>query len=272
MKDANYTVVKYVPDPARNEALNIGIVLWSNNRFALRIADAAVARVIRENPRLERDALLHLKSYLTSLLEQAEPPFTAVGFLKTLETRSTFPVVFSEPRTAAVTGDRLDELEVALDRLVSRVVHPKRRGGGAPGLRAVSTLERELRPFLQAEAISRKHTINAGRTGVARSIDFYANSGSNVALDILNLSLVRADDIRLRADAEAYKVWDLLGSGDLVREYHVYCDFSSDAALAETNKNATRIIEAAGGQVTDDLDAARDVLEEAATRSTQLFR
>ena len=100
-------------------------------------------------------------------------------------------------------------------------------------------------------------------------MDFYANSRANVALDVVNLALVRADEIRLRADAEAFKIWDLLADGDL-NEYLVYCEFPPDDKPEGLKQNATKIMESTGGRVTRDLDEAIEVLASAA-RDSQLF-
>lgn len=269
MKHAHYSIVRYVADPARNEPVNVGVVLWSNNRFALRVDDLAVARVIRDNPRLERDALLYLAPYLFDRLAKATPPFTAEGFLGVIATESGFPIGFTEPRVAAVRGDSKAELDEAVDRLIGRVVRPRRRPGGG-GLRSVATLERDLKPYLAQEVIVRRHTLLAARTHIPRSVDFYANSGANVALDVLNLDLVKGDDIRMRADAEAYKVWDLLGSPE-IKNYYVYCEFSAEDRVADVTHSASSIIESAGAKVLADVDEATSVLAAAAAQSTRLF-
>lgn len=73
MTPALYAVIRYIPDPARNEALNVGIVAWSEASCRLRIDDEAVARVVRENPHLEREALLYLEASLRDQLSTDDP-------------------------------------------------------------------------------------------------------------------------------------------------------------------------------------------------------
>jgi hypothetical protein len=268
MREASYAVVRYIADPARSEPLNVGIIIWTEKGWSLRVDEAAVARVVRENPRLERDALLYLDAYLRRELATRVPPFTEEGFLRVIKEQTGFPVLISEPRATMVGGETVSDINAALGQLVSRIVTPRRRSGGS-GLRVVSFLERELRPYVERQAISRHHTFIAPRTGVTRSVDFYANSRANVALDVVNLALVRADEIRLRADAEAFKIWDLLADGDL-NEYLVYCEFPPDDKPEGLKQNATKIMESTGGRVTRDLDEAIEVLASAA-RDSQLF-
>jgi membrane protease YdiL (CAAX protease family) len=53
MREGHYVVIRVVPDLARNEALNVGIILWDPTGFRLGFDGEAISRVIRENPQLE---------------------------------------------------------------------------------------------------------------------------------------------------------------------------------------------------------------------------
>src|SRR4051812_23339563 len=126
MKPAHYSVIRYIADPGRNEALNVGILLWAEGGHRLRIDDAAVARVIRENPRLNRNALDGLRATLER--ELLPTPFTEEGLLRLLESHPGFPVSLTEARYTTVAENLGAGLDDTLERLIERIVRPKRRG------------------------------------------------------------------------------------------------------------------------------------------------
>lgn len=258
MTDTGYTVIRYIPDPGRGESLNIGILVWAPDDFRLSIDEDAVKRVIRENPRLEQDALLYVEPMLNEKLSSGVVPVSA-QIKNLLQDQRGFPVELTEPRFTMI--DLMDEggIDATLERLTDRVVKPKRRSGrSAPN--PIQLLERELRPLLAAKTVERNHFFRDTRTGVPRKADFYANSGVNIALDSIKLSIQTADEIRLRADAEAYKVHDVLEADKSVSQYFVYCEFGDDHELEETNRVARQVLEAEQAIILTDLDEAVQVL------------
>lgn len=255
MRPAEYVVIRYVPDPGRNEALNIGVIVWDSQEFRLSIDDDAVERVVRESPWLEKDALLYLEP---ALRQQIAPhadyyPGAVPAFLRA---QPGFPVWMTEPRYTTVSneGDGIDE---TLARLIARVVRPRRHRV----IRQVNLsdlLERQLRPLLVQHRVTRNYPIHLTRSKVPRSVEFFANSGANVAVDTLRLNLKRADDIRLRADAQAFKVEDV---GDKnVSRYVVLCEFSEEPEFSEVNANARRVLGYAGAEVVTDPESAANIL------------
>lgn len=124
---ALFSVIRYMPDPGRGERLNVGVLVWTDDDFRLQIDQKAVQRVIRENPRLERDSLLYLDPSLHASLTADTPVREKVETL--LAEQKGFPTDFTEPRFTTV-GDA-GGLDQALEDLVGRVVRPKRRYGGA---------------------------------------------------------------------------------------------------------------------------------------------
>jgi len=242
-----------MPDPGRGERLNVGVLVWTDDDFRLQIDQKAVQRVIRENPRLERDSLLYLDPSLHASLTADTPVREKVETL--LAEQKGFPTDFTEPRFTTV-GDA-GGLDQALEDLVGRVVRPKRRYGGG-GLTPVQAVERQLRPLLVRGAVERGHFFQSSSSGVARTADFYANSSVNTALDALRLSVTKADDIRARADAEAFKVYDVMAKNAV--RYAVYCEFSDDRGLRETNESARQVIESTGANVLTDIAAVADTM------------
>ncbi len=123
MRDAQYSIIRYNPDPARSELLNVGVVIWDESTYRLRLDDDAINRVIRENPFLAKDALRSVQSLLCRELETKTPDNLIAGY-------DGFPVHITEPRFVALLGDGLDEMDARLDDLLRRIVHPRRRSGG----------------------------------------------------------------------------------------------------------------------------------------------
>lgn len=254
MTEANYSVVRYVPDPARSEALNIGILAWTSNVVRLSIDDQAVARVVRENPHLERDALFYVEALLSEHLGGSGPVPAKVHSL--LSDQTGFPVLLTEPRA---THLRAGDLPETVERLLSRIVRPRRRSGGGGGNPA-DVLARQLRPLLDRRVVRRNYSISGSVSGIPRTVDFFANGGANIALDVVRLGVSQAEEIRKRSDAEAFKVWDVL-SGGLVATFVAFCSFSQDDGLVETNANAKAAIQAAGAEIVTVVDEAVTALD-----------
>lgn len=263
MSQAHYSVIRYIPDPGRGESLNVGILLWDESAFRVGVDAQAIERVIRENPLLERDSLLYVEPLLSEQLSESELPLmTRVERL--LSSQRGFPIDITDPRFTTITDD--GGLDATLDRVTERVVRPKRRARGS-GAHPAQQMERRLKRQIATEAVARNHFFGRSKTGVPRKADFFANSGNNVALDVIRLAIRRADEIRIRADAEAFKVYDVLEANS-VADYFVFCEFGSDRALEETNENARTVMETQGAKVLTDLDEATTVLMKAASFGT----
>lgn len=270
MSEGQYSVIRYMPDPGRGERLNIGILLWEEKSgdYRLSLDEKAIERVIRENPRLERDSLLYIEPMLSEQLSSAVAPVNAR--IKTiLGGQKGFPLEFSEPLFTAIAPDHPEiehGIDATLDKLVKRIVHPKRRGhSGHPSPK--EQMASLLKPLIRANAVSRGYAFSATKTGVNRHVDFFANSGANVALDVLQLAVTKADEIRERADAEAYKVYDVLGGEADVNNYLVYCQFAEDRQLEGVYGDARTVIEAQGAEVLSDPQEAAEALSNAAGQS-----
>lgn len=252
MKSASYAVVRYVPDPGRNEALNVGIVVWDEEEYRVKVDSRAAERIIKQSPWLERDALMYLEPWLHERIGPTES-FRPERAAAMIEGQSGFPVWFTEPRHTSIDESHAQGIDDALDRLVTRIVRPRRPGGGS-SLDLADELEKRINRWISRNAVARHHVYHGSRTGVRRTVDFYANSGKNVAVDFLKLNLKRAEEIRRRADAEAYKVLDR--DHETIARYIVLCEFSKDRELERTNQTARTIMEAEGAEIFTDVEAA----------------
>lgn len=260
MSEAQYSVIRYVPDPSRGERLNIGILLWDEQSadYRLELDQKAIERVIRENPRLERDSLLYIEPMLAEQLSSAVTPVPAR--IKSILAKQTgFPLDITEARFTTISEND-DGLDVTLERLVKRIVRPKRRG--YPHTSPTDEMATRLKPLIRTHAVSRAYQVRA-KSGLNRHVDFFANSGTNVALDVLQLAITEADEIRKRADAKGMKVIDLL-DGANVKDYVVYCQLSDDRQLQDVYGEARTVIEAQGARVMTNPDEAAKALSDAA--------
>lgn len=252
-RTAHYTVVRYIPDPARGEALNVGAVLWDEKTFRLAVDPQAVARVLRETPALAADALTNLHARVAHELGLEGKEFCPRKVHERLREQAGFPLLFSDPLTTALDEDPTDPLGKTLHAIVTRIVRPRRRMGGS-GKDPVKLLEQQVRPLLKRKAVIKEHIFTRSRTGVERKVNFFANSTVNTAVDVLKLDLSRDASLAERTDAEAFKVEDVLAKNRI--KYVVCCVGSMNAVSRKAIDRAQRVIGAVGGMVVTDLAAA----------------
>ncbi len=260
MRAGQYAVIRYIADPARNEPLNIGAIIWDGRDFRVRVDDGAVQRVIRDHPRLTRDALLYVEPKLHKEFQDASQYGTG-QLAEVLATQESFPIAFSEPRFTAIAEEGEVGLEANLERLINRIVRPRRRVGGT-SFDPTAVLVKRLRPFIRDRLVRANYVFEDSRSGIPRSVDFFANSGANVAVDVVRLALTKSAGIAHRADAEAFKVEDIRLRNPGI-QFLVYCHFSSEGDVQQANSAAQRVIESVGAAVTTDVDDTAQRLERA---------
>lgn len=252
MIPGTYSVIRYIADPGRNEALNVGILAWRNGKYQVHINQEAVDRVVSDNPFLAREALAGIEPSLLRELDTAK--LRSDESIQTFLTQQKgFPLSFSEPRFTTLSDETPIAFEETLERLIDRVVRPKRRYSGG-GVSPVEQLTRLLRPLIASHVVKTEHPFESTKTGRTRTVSFFRNSSTNVALDVARLGVKKSDDILFRADAEAFKSEDILERNGI--RMVVYCHFLDDAKLASTQKEARRVIESAGAKTVTSLEEA----------------
>jgi hypothetical protein len=259
MIPAQYSLIRYIPDPARNEPLNVGILVWSGSGIRLRLEPQALERIIRENPHFQKSALSLLEDSLASEVAQAarDEPLRAVP--RFLDEQRGFPVLFSEARHTMIEAETEEALDETLTRLLERIVRPRRRPGGSSVPSLSDQMAKQLAPLIKHGVVTTNHPLHTGRSGVMRSVQFYRNSTTHTAVDTLRLSLKRADDIALRADAEAFKIDDIKsGNNDI--KFVVLCDLPADEDMLPAADGAKTVLASVGASVTTDVAGAAAAL------------
>ena len=118
----------------------------------------------------------------------------------------------------------------------------------------------------RTEAAYRKRPVfrrqaTAGKSGVPRSVDYFVNSGANVALDVVNFALARSDDIRASGRPGSFQgLGSSWGPGckGVLRPGHIFAECGG--ALRVVNDSATQILTSVGTHVTQDIEEARRVI------------
>lgn len=260
MKPAQYAVVRYVADPARNEPINIGMVVWNEVTSSFRLDSSALERVVRENPHLGKESVLYLDPFLREQFAPERPLDGPRTVEQRVREQRLFPVVFSEPRFTTVEDGSEGALETTLERLLLRVVHPPKRRGGGRRPSVQDALAKRWKPWLGKQVV-RNHVFGSSRSGNPRTVDFFANSGANVAVDVLRLAIQKGDEIVQRADAEAFKIEDITAAHQV--EFIVHCDLGSGDQYGSVNEVALRSIESVGAIVVTEVDEVAERLEAA---------
>jgi hypothetical protein len=257
---ARYSLIRYIPDTARGEQLNIGILAWTEHHLAVELDQQALERVLRENPHLAKDALLGVREQLHDELSTlaGDPAHSATSWLAR---QRGYPVVATEDRHTTVKADDVEALGETVGRLLARIVRPRRRSIGPLAMDPGPRLERTLEPFVRSQHVIRDYAFPRSRTGIARRVDYFANHGANVALDFLKLALRRPEEIRLRADAEANKIGDISATNDV--HPVVFCAVSDEETVRAATADAFAIIGATGAKVVTSVDAALEAIRPA---------
>jgi len=291
MKPAHYILVRYAADLARGEALNVGIIVWDESGYRMRVDDDAVARVLWENPHLESDALSYLEPYLRAKFDGIKLMDEA-SVQRILDNQQIYTLILSESRYTTVSdssNDEISALDATLGRLISAIVHPRRplpnanaivdvhqikspRSFGSEEVPAIEEardkIEQVVVRLVGKDIVKHNYSLATSKSGRLRTVDFYANHGANLALDVVRLSYKQKAKILEKADAEAYKVVDIMALHDL--RYIVYCEFSQDEAFRSVNNDARQVIESAGAKVVQSVAEAHEAVSSAVTRQLSL--
>lgn len=239
MSWSQYVVVRYVADRARNEPMNVGIVLWNGEKSHVRVDEEAVERILRDYPNLHRDAL----SDLEEVLREEARDRSVEEFV---DAQRGLPYDLTELREAP--GENVNEVIEELTALLVRP--PKRHSGGRPS--PVAAVERKLKPWIAHQLVTKNHPFTNSRTGKTRKVSFFANHGANLAVDVLSLALVDPDKIRDRAHARAFEYGDILSKNKI--RLVSYCPMFAYENLQDANEDARLSLKSVNAEFVTDLD------------------
>ena len=251
MKSGHYIVVRFNPDPARNEVRNVGILLWDQAGYQLHVDGEAIHKVVRENPHLHATALDWIEEALASGMKSClfDPDPRSVSAL--VDGMRRLQLDFTEPLFTTIEPNMKQTLRV----LVNRIVKPRNRPI-QKAVEPVRALAKRLKPLILDKLVEPKYEFKISASGIARTVDFFANSTANVALEAVQFNLkTNADGIISRADAQANKVRDIQEANPGVR-FLLYCSLSEHASLKEANYHALSVLRASSAVVETTLATA----------------
>ncbi len=265
MSEAYYSVVRCVPDPARGELFNVGVVVWTENTFRVAVDSVAARRAARENPLLARDAFRSLQDVLQTRIGRLTP-FSQEGMRELIMNQPGLPVALAEPSYIRLTGatlDAADALDGALQRLMDRLVSPQEVVEESISRAAEAPLDQRLAPLIGTGRVRKDYEVHGGRSGLPRHIDYFVDSAANVGLDTLRLDRGGEETLLGKADAEAFKIVDVLNSRKL-SVYYVYCSLKDDPKWNQFNNDLRGVLASAGGTVLTRMEDAAASIEKAA--------
>lgn len=262
MNKGNYSVIRCMPDTARGELLNIGIVIWAGGQFRVDIDQGAAKRAAKENPGLPADTFEHLSNPINERL-WALTPINKTKFEKLRKNQRGTPYLFAQPQFVDVSGDSLDPLGESLERLMNRLVRPrtavakvKKSDEVAEDPQITLDLEEKVRPLINAGKVARKRVFRGKTSGKDRQIDFLFGT---TALDILTID-PKDEEATIHDDGEAFKILDLVDDIN-VKEYYVL-PFTKRGIVQGTLEEAqvTKAILSVGGKLVTNINEAEAVI------------
>lgn len=214
MMQASYKLVKYIPDLARQEPLNIGILAWCQGQSVLVFDAHAFHRITTANGDLADDAL---KFITDAIVEEYNDARLRDGqdidaFVR--EALST-PFLVTEERPFGIADAPVSGVKATLanetERLMERLVKPQRRRSKQPSKGPKATLVSEYRRFLQPDQLQQSFEITATKTGHRRKVDLFINHHVDAVVDVLDIrSDATYDTAEIATDAMRSKSEDIL--------------------------------------------------------------
>lgn len=238
-----FSLIRWRPDLVRDECRNLGVALvdqegeWAGVRH---VAPSSLPEAIGQQG-IVYDLLVAMEERA-----RGNGALTRTDLEGMSRAFSTYLVITEPQPVAVLDGD----FAASLEALWKDYAQPPGRPV-APKLKAV--FAQRFRPLIKSGRLQMDYLLASG-SGAPRRVDFFANSGANVAFDALRLSLKQGDEIMRRADAEAFKIEDIRRGSPDVR-FVVYCEFSSGTA-PPTGEVVAKVLQSVGAEVTWEVDEA----------------
>lgn len=217
--NGSYGVIRFIPDIARNEPINIGIVAWAGDDLVVSVPEHAVKRVIAVHPTYPPYGLEGLETHIRRQVQSVQQdvranPLLAVDHFTRL---IGLPLVLSPPMFLFIeeagpsVRDQLQEhVRQLIDRLVRTPHHPRKTAESAK-----TRLAAYLKPMVDREWLIPDYELVGGKSSRTRKIAFFANHGSNVPLDVFEArSNLSREGLLDRADYYVAKIQDVIAASD----------------------------------------------------------
>jgi hypothetical protein len=205
MKQAQYAIIRYLGDFARNEPVNIGIVAWFEGKATVQFSPQALGRVLHQNPTLPLDAFDGYQDAVGNELVSRWPADDSLVH-DYLRTYFQLPETVSTPIPALIRddqslGDELHhaELQALTTRMLQRLVDIRRRQPQERHDSPMTQLSKALALLIAEKRVYTNHEITLE---VPRTIDFFLNGGINAGIDVLDLR-TSMDEERIVGIADA---------------------------------------------------------------------
>lgn len=265
MKPARYSLIRYIPDLARDEPINVGIVAWTETEVFVQVSSDALERVVHHAPHFASDAFQGYEDYLRAEVLREWPSCRhdlATSAEAHLRKCVRLPAVVTSSRFVGIEeGRATDEaLGLACAELVHRLVRPSRKSSSHRSIGLVDSMKRELARLIDQKKIHAEYGFDNTRSGLRQTVDFYANSGTNVALDVLAIrSDAAIDSIMMRSSAEAAKIIDIRDKSQ-VSEFLVYAPIDQRPNLAPHVDIVRRALSISECRILESKDEALEVM------------
>ncbi len=219
MTTGQYVIIRFSPDPVRDEPLNIGLVMTGGFGTRIVFPEPALERAARWCTVLDGRGLVAMRHTLVERLERQLRVSEDLGeslrpdFLGEL----LGPVSLTEPRWIDVPSDDPVEVEPIVEYLLERLVNPPKQVSYVGGTAAARKLAEQIYPTIRAvRPEATRDTPLVGKSSRQYLAEIYAGGAQPLLVSTLVLSSswqgIRA------AEAKAFELADI---GHSLRNAHI---------------------------------------------------
>ena len=276
--EGQFSVIRYIPDPARNEPVNVGVVLKFGEEVEVKTHRDAVRRAITSDPQADESALGRIDGFLERMTQEPQllidrhsgqprdvPPEDG-DFLHALSQQSTGKLLFAEPQYIEISSGRKEELERHLSALVDRLARPLRQRARFAPVQNPPRLEmqRALQQWIRIGVVKMNETLE-GRSGIPRRANFYFENGRNYLVNHIVLEQKRESQLFSKAQSDAFEIEDIRrGASSKQWQPMVVCKFAPDRAedVVSQVRNIFDVVECPVFDASAELDDAINLVRE----------
>ena len=208
----SFSVVRYVPDPVRNEPINIGIVLQCGDAIVVRVPRDALQRAISSDPQADKAALSRVEQFVYHFIQEARASrrtaSSAEDPLAALTLQTSGKLTFSKPQFVEVGSP--DDINNTLEMLVSRLVRPLRQRPIFAPIESPPRREirRKLQPWIARGQVKPDYPLPS-LSGRPRVAHYYFENGRTYIVKHVQLNYKRESQLFYKAQSEAFEIEDI---------------------------------------------------------------